>query len=134
GLANYLSPSNQDWAPWPVKAIRGGLAALAAPGDVYSGRLPIMESSGRTNPEAIGRMTDLAGLMMLGTTGAPRGSLGSGFVRRTSGDTPYNDAGHMMFVEEGKLDSLGPYGRNLWHFESNDVPSARIMQADDSSF
>lgn len=80
GLANYLSPSNRGWAPWPVRAVREGLAALAAPGDAYSGALPMTGSDGHTSLEAIGRSVELAGLMTLGATGAPRGALGSGAV------------------------------------------------------
>lgn len=79
-IGRYFSPSNQEWAPWPVRAVRGGLAALAAPGDAYAGRLPMMDDSGHTSLEAIGRVVDLAGLMTLGATGAPRGALGSGAV------------------------------------------------------
>lgn len=79
-LATYLSPSNTGWAPWPVRAVRSGLAALAAPGDAYAGRLPMMDDSGHTSAEAVGRSADLAGLMTLGATGAPRGALGSGAV------------------------------------------------------
>lgn len=73
-LANYLSPSNQEWAPWPIRAARSGLAALATPGDAYAGRLPMMDSSGHTSLDVIGRATDLAGLMTLGAGAVPAGS------------------------------------------------------------
>lgn len=133
-LAEYISPSNKEWAPWPIRTLRSGLAALAAPGDAFAGRLPMIDSSGHTSLEAIGRASDLAGLMMLGATGAPSGALGSGFVRRTARDTPYNDVGHMMFVDEAKSHSINSYGKNLWGFESNDVPFSAIVDAGDSSF
>lgn len=103
-LATYLSPSNQEWAPWPVRAVRSGLAALAAPGDVYSGALPMMDSSGHTSLDAIGRGADLAGLMMLGATGAPRGAMGSGFVRPKQKETFYHVAGPEY--QSGPLQSL----------------------------
>jgi len=70
-IGRYFSPSNQEWAPWPVRAVRGGLAALAAPGDAYAGRLPMMDDSGHTSLEAIGRGADLAGLMTLGAGAIP---------------------------------------------------------------
>lgn len=133
-LAEYISPSNKEWAPWPIRTLRSGLAALAAPGDAYAGRLPMMDSAGHTSQASIGRIADLAGLMMLGATGAPAGALGSGFVRRTARDTPYNDVGHMMFVDEAKSDSIASYGRNLWGFESNDIPFSALVDAGDSSF
>ncbi len=70
-LGNYFSPSNQSWAPWPVMAARSTLAALAAPGDAYAGRLPMMDASGHTSLDAIGRATALAGLMTLGAGAVP---------------------------------------------------------------
>lgn len=70
-LGNYISPSNQSWAPWPIMAVRHGLSALAAPGDAYSGTLPMMDASGHTSLAAIGRATDLAGLLTLGAGAAP---------------------------------------------------------------
>lgn len=71
GLANYLSPSNESWAPWPVKAARTTLGALAVPRDVYSGALPMVDSSGHTSLAAIGRAGDLAGLLTLGAGVVP---------------------------------------------------------------
>lgn len=70
-LGNYFSPSNQSWAPWPVRAVRSGLAGLAAPGDAYSGALPMMDMSGHTSMDAIGRAADLGGLMTLGAGAVP---------------------------------------------------------------
>lgn len=70
-LGRYLSPSNQSWAPWPIMAARAGLAALAAPHDAYTGNLPMMDASGHTSLDAIGRATDLAGLLTLGAGAAP---------------------------------------------------------------
>lgn len=70
-LGNYFSPSNHDWAPWPIRAARSGLSALAAPADAYAGRLPMMDDSGHTSLDAIGRATDLAGLMTLGAGAVP---------------------------------------------------------------
>ena len=70
-LCKYISPSNQDWAPWPVRAVRSTLATLGIPGDVYAGRLPMMDSSGHTSLDALGRAADLAGLMTLGAGAVP---------------------------------------------------------------
>jgi len=136
-LGNYFSPSNQSWAPWPVRAIRSSLAALAAPGDAYAGRLPMMDASGHTSLDAIGRATDLAGLMTLGAGAAPAHegmTLGSGFVRRTRGNSPDNGIGHMMFVDEAKKESINSYGKNLWHFESSHVPQESLVDASSSEF
>lgn len=46
-----------------------GLAkrAFSSPGDVYAGRLPVMDNAGHTNLETIGRMADLAGLVTMGS-------------------------------------------------------------------
>src|SRR3990167_7480269 len=60
---------------WPAKLLQTVLLAAQLPGDVYAGRVDPLSD------EAIGRSTDLAGLAMLGTTGAPFGALGSGFIR-----------------------------------------------------
>lgn len=70
-LGDYFSPTNTTRAPWPVMAARSTLAALSAPGDAYSGALSMMDSNGRTSLGAIGRATDLAGLMTLGAGAVP---------------------------------------------------------------
>ena len=64
---------------WPAQIFRHALSAAMLPGDVYAGRVDPLSD------DAIGRSTDLAGLAMLGTTGAPMGSLVSGFIRPKSG-------------------------------------------------
>ena len=71
GLLGYISPTNQEWAPWPVRAARSGLAGLMAPGDAYQGNLPMTGQDGRTSLEAIGRASDLGGLLTLGAGAAP---------------------------------------------------------------
>jgi hypothetical protein len=82
-LGDYLSPYNTEWAPWPVRMVRGGLSALMLPGDVYSGRQQMRDADGQLSLDAIGRSADLAGLVMGGTFGgAPYGAIGSGPVSR----------------------------------------------------
>jgi hypothetical protein len=79
-----------------------GLAkrAFTAPGDAYSGALPMMDASGRTSFESIGRATDLAGLMMLGATGAPRGALGSGAVLPKRASLPMDEASRLSRAKD----------------------------------
>ncbi len=67
---------------WPARAAQGLWGAATLPGDVYQGNVSMYGADGRTNPDVIGRSTDLAGLAMTGTLGAPAGAMGSGFVRR----------------------------------------------------
>jgi hypothetical protein len=60
---------------WPARMGQAAWQAFKAPGDAYAGRLdPLSE-------EGISRATDLAGMVMGGTSfSAPRGALGSGLV------------------------------------------------------
>lgn len=51
--------------------------ALKLPGDVYQGRVSMYGDDGRTNPQVIGRATDLAGLVMGGAMPmAKKGAVG----------------------------------------------------------
>lgn len=110
-LGNYLSPSNQSWAPWPVRAVRTSLSALAAPHDAYTGELPMTDASGHTSLDAIGRAADLAGLLTLSATGAPRGVLGSGAVLPKIGSLPMDEASRLARAKE-----MGFYtGMPLYH-------------------
>lgn len=99
-LANYLSPSNQEWAPWPVRMARSAVGAVMLPGDVYQGKVSMYGADGRTNPEVINRSSDLAGLMMMGATGAPAGALGSGAVRRAPAALPMDEASRMARAQD----------------------------------
>jgi hypothetical protein len=51
---------------WPARAGMSALEALRLPGDVYQGNVSMYGEDGRTNPEVIGRSSDLAGLVMGG--------------------------------------------------------------------
>lgn len=119
---------------WPAKLGRALLEGAKLPGDVYQGNVSMWGEDGHTNPEVINRSADLAGLLMGGTYGAPAGALGAGFVRRTRGENPYNDVGHMMFVADKKLNDIEHYGNNLWHFDTESVPAGQLMHADSSEF
>lgn len=66
---------------WPARLGTSLWEGLKLPGDVYQGNVSMFGDNGRTNPEVINRAADLAGLVMSGATAAPRGAIGSGFVR-----------------------------------------------------
>ncbi len=66
---------------WPAKLAKGAWNAATLPGDVYQGKVSMLGEDGQTNPQVIDRSADLASAMMMGATAAPRGALGSGFVR-----------------------------------------------------
>lgn len=63
---------------WPARLAKTAFGAAALPGDVYQGNVPVTGEDGRTNPDIIPRAVELAGLSMLGTTGAPAGAIGNG--------------------------------------------------------
>lgn len=52
-------------------ALSSAWSGVTAPGDAYAGRLPMMDGSGNTSLEAIGRGADLAGLITLGAGAIP---------------------------------------------------------------
>lgn len=101
---------------WPVRVARSAYDALRLPGDLGTGRFAVEpEESGlwseidewraRLADEAVrDRATDLAGLAMLGATGAPRGALGSGPVRprRKAEPLPMDEASRMQ-----RADAMG---------------------------
>lgn len=63
---------------WPERMIRSG---VAAPHDAYTGDLPMFnQDTGRTSDEMIGRATDMAGTVALGTAPAPAAARGSAGV------------------------------------------------------
>lgn len=113
---------------WPAKLVKSALSAAALPGDVYSGRTPMVPGS-VPDEAVIGRATDLAGLVMGGTGfGAPAGAFGSGPVRRAAA-LPMDDASRMarardlgfnvdekVFHETSKkFDEFKPqYGSQVW--------------------
>lgn len=59
---------------WPARTIQSALSALMLPGDVYQGNISMQGDDGRTNPQAIGRSADLAGLLTMGAGAAPGGA------------------------------------------------------------
>jgi hypothetical protein len=84
---------------WPARAARGIYNAFMLPGDVYQGNVSITGEDGRTNPEAIARSADLAGLMMGGSLGAiPEGAVGSGFARMRVNPLEQADLGRELAV------------------------------------
>jgi hypothetical protein len=77
-LASVWSKLSQTW---PAKLAHGMLQAMQLPGDVYQGKVSMLDEYGRTNPEVIGRSADLAGMVMGGSfAAAPAGALGAGPV------------------------------------------------------
>jgi hypothetical protein len=98
------------------------------PGDVYAGRVD------PRSDEAIERSLDLAGMMALSATAAPRGALGSGAVRRAArpglpmdeasrmararemgfGDTEYYHGTRSDFGEFGRIDGGNAYGNGYY--------------------
>ncbi len=56
---------------WPARMAKSALQALALPGDVYQGNVPMTGEDGRTSLEAIGKSADLAGLVMGGSYASP---------------------------------------------------------------
>lgn len=86
-LMKYMSPDNKEWAPWPVKLARSVIGAVALPGDVYSGKVPVTGEDGRSNPEVINRAAELAALAQGGTfasapVAAGEFALGAGIPRQ----------------------------------------------------
>ena len=82
---------------WPARMGQGILSAAKLPGDVYQGNAAVPSSD--NGGENIGRVTDLAGLLMSGATGAPSGALGSGPVmpmKLYRGESAYNKNGNFF--------------------------------------
>lgn len=61
-----LGLTGERYQTWPERLVRGAIessvSAATLPGDVYSGKTPIVGPDGQTNPEVIGRAFELAGL------------------------------------------------------------------------
>lgn len=86
GSINYAELVNRLGQTWPSRMARAAWGGLTLPGDVYRGNVSMWGEDGRTNQEVINRAADLAGVMMTGPLGTPRGALGSGPVRRVAGN------------------------------------------------
>ncbi len=97
---------------WPARMARAAYDALRLPGDVFAGRFAVRpeedgqwseadEYRARIADETIrSRATDLAGLAMLGASGAPRGALGSGPVRRRKAELPMDEASRLSRADD----------------------------------
>lgn len=86
-------------------------SGVTAPGDALAGKLDV------NSPEAIGRTTALAGVPMLASTAAPRGALGTGFVRPSRGNIATEPA-----TQPGAL---------LQAAERIDVPVPKFLASED---
>lgn len=69
---------------WPARLAKDAYKAVTLPGDVYQGNVSTWGDDGRTNPDVIGRASDLAGFVTLGAGGIPAGAneLRAGFSGR----------------------------------------------------
>jgi hypothetical protein len=112
---------------WPARAAQGLWDGLMLPGDVAQGNVSMWGDDGHTSPQVINRSADLAGTMMMGATAAPRGALGSGFVRPLPRDNyagPINryapeiyretapDRALEMMPGSSAMESGSPFGAN----------------------
>lgn len=124
-IGGYLSPNNTEWAPWPVKAIRSGLAALRLPGEVASGATEVAPSvpgqwsdvdearQQLTLGTMNSRATDLAGLVMGGSYAAPAMRNSTGMGIRAYHGSPHDfdrfDIGKIGTGEGAQVQGRGLY-------------------------
>lgn len=113
-------PENQDKLKqtWPAKMATSVWEGLKLPGDVYHGYVDPMSL------EAIERATDLAGTVMSGTLGAPRGAIGSGPVLPPKKDAirAYHGSPHDFdkfdMAKIGTGEGAQVYGHGLYFAEN----------------
>jgi hypothetical protein len=106
---------------WPARLAKSALEALMLPGQVYQGQVSMTGPDGRTNPEAINKAADLAGLVMGGSyAAAPAMKNASGMGIKAYHGSPH-DFDKFDLSKIGTGEGAQAYGHGLYFAENEGV-------------
>jgi hypothetical protein len=109
---------------WPAKLAKSALEALMLPGQVYQGQVSMTGPDGRTNPEAINKAADLAGLVTGGSyAAAPAMKNASGMGIKAYHGSPH-DFDKFDLSKIGTGEGAQAYGHGLYFAENEGVAKA----------